>query len=218
MKHIILLLFLFPVGLFAQDQADTTAVTYENRGGIFYTVTKTTYQSGRIVTEETPIGTDTASVVNAIIAPVFTAGTQLADQAAKVARIPRVRAQIAAANTALTALIGKDYFDLTNNLLAGEFLGANDGETGQQPESVECTMRVDGGAPITASIRRNAAGRLVYRQGTQNFTLDIISRNWIRIRRYDGSNTITPDAAIVDLFKEAPNRWISLDLKFILRL
>lgn len=217
MKHIIFLL-LFPLGLFAQDQPDTTAVTYENRGGIFYTVTKTTFQSGRIVTEETPIGTDTASVVNAIIGPVFLEGAKLAEQAAKVARIAKFRAQLAAANTALTALIGSDYYDVTNNLLAAEFLGAADEETGQQAESVQCIMRVDGGAPITASIRRNAAGRLVYRQGTQNFTLDIISRNWIRIRRYDGSDTITPEISAVDLFKEAPNRWVSLDLKFILRL
>ena len=217
MKHI-LFLILFPAALFAQDQPDTTAVTYENRGGIFYTVAKTTYQSGRIVTEETPLGTDTAGVVNAIIAALFTDATKLADQATKVARLPRFRAQLASVNAALNALIGNDYFSVTDRLISKEFFGQPNEETGQQPESVQCAIRVDGGAPITASIRRNAAGRLVFRQGTQNFTVDIVSRNWIRLRRYQGTETLAAEGIIVDLFKETEGRWISLDLKYILRL
>lgn len=217
MKHILFFL-LFPAALFAQDQPDTTAVTYENRGGIFYTITKTTYQSGRIVTEETPLGSDTAGVVNAIIAPLFTDATKLADQATKVARLPRFRAQLASVNAALNGLIGSDYFSVTDRLISKEFFGAVNEETGQQAEVVQCAIRVDGGAPITASIRRNAAGRLVYRQGAQNFTLDIVSRNWIRIRRYQGTEVLAAEGAIVDLFKETEGRWISLDLKYILRL
>lgn len=210
MKHILFLLLL-PAALFAQDQPDTTAVTYENRGGIFYTVTKTTFQSGRIVTEETPLGTDTAGVVNAIIGPVFTATTDAANKAVQVARLNRVRQQLVAANTALNGLVGQDYFSVVQNAVGQEFLP-------DSVQSIPATMRVDGGSPITASIRRNAAGRLVFRQGTQNFTLDIVSRNWIRLRRYQGAETLAAEGVIVDLFKEAEGRWISLDLKFILRL
>ena len=209
MKHILFLLF-FPAALFAQDQPDTTAVTYENRGGIFYTVTKTTYQSGRIVTEETPLGTDTAGVVNAIIGPVFTATTDAANKAVQVARLNRVRQQVVAANTALNALVGQDYFSVVQNAVGQEFLP-------DTVQSIAATMRVDGGAPITASIRRNAAGRLVFRQGTQNFTVDIVSRNWIRLRRYQGTETLAAEGVIVDLYKETEGRWISLDLKYILR-
>jgi hypothetical protein len=209
MKHILFFL-LFPIGLFAQDQPDTTAVTYENRGGIFYTVTKTTFQSGRIVTEETPLGTDTAGVVNAIIGPVFTATTDAANKAVQVARLNRVRQQVVAANAALNGLVGQDYFSVVQNAVGQEFLP-------DSLQSIPATMRVDGGSPITASIRRNAAGRLVFRQGTQNFTLDIVSRNWIRLRRYQGTETLATDAVIVDLFKETEGRWISLDLKYILR-
>lgn len=210
MKHILFLL-LFPLGLFAQDQPDTTAVTYENRGGIFYTVTKTTFQSGRIVTEETPLGTDTAGVVNAIIGPVFTATTDAANKAVQVARLNRVRQQVVAANTALNALVGQDYFSVVQNAVGQEFLP-------DSVQSIAATMRVDGGTPITASIRRNAAGRLVFRQGTQNFTLDIVSRNWIRLRRYQGTEALAAEGVIVDLYKENEGRWISLDLKYILRL
>jgi hypothetical protein len=210
MKHILFLL-LFPAILFAQDQPDTTAVTYENRGGIFYTVTKTTFQSGRIVTEETPLGTDTAGVVNAIIGPVFTATTDAANKAVQVARLNRVRQQVVAANAALNGLVGQDYFSVVQNAVGQEFLP-------DTIQSIPATMRVDGGTPITASIRRNAAGRLVFRQGTQNFTLDIVSRNWIRLRRYQGTETLATETVIVDLFKEAEGRWISLDLKYILRL
>jgi len=209
MKHILFLL-LFPLGLFAQDQPDTTAVTYENRGGIFYTVTKTTFQSGRIVTEETPLGADTAGVVNAIIGPVFTATTDAANKAVQVARLNRVRQQVVAANTALNGLVGQDYFSVVQNAVGQEFLP-------DTIQSISATIRIDGGSPITASIRRNAAGRLVFRQGTQNFTLDIVSRNWIRLRRYQGTETLATDAVIVDLFKETEGRWISLDLKYILR-
>jgi len=210
MKHILFLL-LFPLGLFAQDQPDTTAVTYENRGGIFYTVTKTTFQSGRIVTEETPLGTDTAGAVNAIIGPVFTATTDAANKAVQVARLNRVRQQVVAANTALNGLVGQDYFSVVQNAVGQEFLP-------DSLQSIPATMRVDGGSPIAASIRRNAAGRLVFRQGTQNFTLDIVSRNWIRLRRYQGTETLAAEGTIVDLFKETEGRWISLDLKYILRL
>jgi hypothetical protein len=194
----------------AQDQPDTTAVTYENRGGIFYTVTKTTFQSGRIVTEETPLGADTAGVVNAIIGPVFTATTDAANKAVQVARLNRVRQQVVAANTALNGLVGQDYFSVVQNAVGQEFLP-------DTIQSISATIRIDGGSPITASIRRNAAGRLVFRQGTQNFTLDIVSRNWIRLRRYQGTETLATDAVIVDLFKETEGRWISLDLKYILR-
>jgi hypothetical protein len=209
MKHILFLL-LFPAALLAQDQPDTTAVTYENRGGIFYTVTKTTFQSGRIVTEETPLGADTAGVVNAIIGPVFTATTDAANKAIQVARLNRVRQQVVAANAALNGLVGQDYFSVVQNAVGQEFLP-------DSLQSIPATMRVDGGSPITASIRRNAAGRLVFRQGTQNFTLDIVSRNWIRLRRYQGTETLATDAVIVDLFKETEGRWISLDLKYNLR-
>ena len=209
MKHILFLLLL-PAVLFAQDQPDTTAVTYENRGGIFYTVAKTTYQSGRIVTEETPLGADTAGVVNAIIGPVFTATTDAANKAVQVARLNRVRQQVVAANAALNGLVGQDYFSVVQNAVGQEFLP-------DSLQSIPATMRVDGGSPITASIRRNAAGLLVFRQGAQNFTLDIASRNWIRLRRYQGTETLAAEGIIVDLFKEAEGRWISLDLKYILR-
>jgi hypothetical protein len=209
MKHILFLLLL-PAILFAQDQPDTTAVTYENRGGIFYTVAKTTYQSGRIVTEETPLGADTAGVVNAIIGPVFTATTDAANKAVQVARLNRVRQQVVAANTALNGLVGQDYFSVVQNAVGQEFLP-------DSIQSIPATMRVDGGSPITASIRRNAAGRFVFRQGTQNFTLDIVSRNWMRLRRYQGTETLAAEGIIVDLFKETEGRWISLDLKYILR-
>jgi hypothetical protein len=209
MKHILFLLLL-PAALFAQDQPDTTAVTYENRGGIFYIVGKTTYQSGRIVTEETPLGADTAGVVNAIIGPVFTATTDAANKAVQVARLNRVRQQVVAANTALNELVGQDYFSVVQSAVGQEFLP-------DTIQSISATMRVDGGSLIAASIRRNAAGRLVFRQGTQNFTLDIVSRNWIRLRRYQGTETLAAEGIIVDLFKEAEGRWISLDLKYILR-
>jgi hypothetical protein len=209
MKHILFLL-LFPAVLFAQDRPDTTAVTYENRGGIFYTVAKTTYQSGRIVTEETPLGADTAGVVNAIIGPVFTATTDAANKAVQVARLNRVRQQVVAANTALNGLVGQDYFSVVQNAVGQEFLP-------DSIQSISATMRVDGDSAITASIRRNTAGRLVFRQGAQNFTLDIASRNWIRLRRYQGTETLAAEGIIIDLFKEAEGRWISLDLKYVLR-
>jgi hypothetical protein len=212
MKHILFLL-LFPAALLAQDQPDTTAVTYENRGGIFYTVTKTTFQSGRIVTEETPLGADTAGVVNAIIGPVFNNAGQFAQQAANAARIGRIRQQINAASASLQTLTGSDYYDITNRLLIAEFLPP--GEDGQPVQSVAYTMRVNG-TPIPVTLRRNATDQLVMRQGATNFRVDIVSRNWIRIRRYQGTEALAADGWI-DLFQERNGAYISEDLKYQLR-
>ena len=108
------------------------------------------------------------------------------------------------------SVLGRDYFSIMDGLLRTEFI----------PDSVSTVpyqMKVNGSDPVNVSFRRNAGGNLVFRQGSQNFSMDIITRNWIRIRRYDGTATQTPDNSVrVDLFRETPRRWISIDLKYIL--
>lgn len=213
MKHTIFLL-LFPALLSAQETPDSTATTYENRAGAFFAVTRSFFPTGRVLTDEQPLGRDTAGVVNAIIGPVFNSAGQFANQAATAARIGRQRQVINAASASLQTLTGQDYYDLTNRLLIAEFLPT--GEDEQPVQSVAYTMRVDG-TPISVILRRNPAGQLVLRQGATNFRVDIVSRNWLRIRRYQGTETLAADGGWVDLFQEKNGAYISSDLKYNLR-
>jgi hypothetical protein len=212
MKRTILLL-LFPAFLFAQETPDSTATTYENRAGTFFAVTRSFFSTGRVLTDEQPLGRDTNGVVNAIIGPVFNNAGQFAQQAANAARIGRIRQQINAASASLQTLTGSDYYDITNRLLIAEFLPP--GEDGQPVQSVAYTMRVNG-TPIPVTLRRNATDQLVMRQGATNFRVDIVSRNWIRIRRYQGTEALAADGWI-DLFQERNGAYISEDLKYQLR-
>jgi len=217
MKQLIFsFLFLIPTLATAQDQIDSTVTTYDNRGGVFYLVTRTAYSSGRITTDETPLGTDTTAVTNAIVGPVFSAASQLATRAAEVARLNRFRAQINAASVQLTNIARADYYDVMERLIGNEFLNPGNEENGGQFQPANYTMRIDG-APVTVTIRRNTAGKLILRQGTQNFAFDIVARNWIRIRRYQGTETLAPEGTVVELFQEKNGRFISLDLKYDLR-
>lgn len=192
-----------------QETADSTTTSVENRQGVFFSVVRNYYPSGRILTDEQPLGSDTLQVANAIIGGTFSVLTDFANKAVEVARIQAKRRLITETSNALSVL-GRDYFSIMDGLLRTEFL----------PDSVTTVayqMRVNGADPVNCSFRRNAGGNLVFRQGSQNFSMDIITRNWIRIRRYDGSATQTADNAVrVDLFRETPRRWISGDLKFIL--
>jgi hypothetical protein len=212
MKRTILLL-LFPAFLFAQETPDSTATTYENRAGTFFAVTRSFFSTGRVLTDEQPLGRDTNGVVNAIIGPVFNNAGQFAQQAANAARIGRIRQQVNAASASLQTLTGSDYYDITNRLLIAEFLPP--GEDEQPVQSVAYTMRVNG-TPIPVTLRRNATDQLVMRQGAINFRVDIVSRNWLRIRRYQGTEVLAADGWI-DLFQERNGAYISEDLKYQLR-
>ncbi len=206
MKNILFLFFLIPA--FGFSQQDTTFTYWERRDSTFFKITKSVYESGRIVTEEEPISNDTSELAMSIISPLYFAADDIAGNALRIARLPRFFSQVNTFSSQLQSLVGYNYYEATDRLLGSQFL----------PEGVSppVTMRVDGGSPIAASIRRNAAGRLVFRQGAQNFTIDIVSRNWIRLRRYQGTEILAPEGTAIDLFKEA-DRWISLDLKYILR-
>lgn len=193
----------------AQETADSTTTTIENRAGVFYSIGRAYYPSGRVVTDETPLGSDTTAVANAVIGGTFSVLTEFANKAVEVARINSKKRLITDANNAL-AVLNLDYYTVMDGLLRTEFI----------PDSVTTvpyTIKVAGAEPVNVSFRRNAGGNLVFRQGSQNFAVDIITRNWIRLRRYDGSATQTPDNAVrVDLFRETPRRWVSVDLKYIL--
>jgi hypothetical protein len=207
MKYIIFILALFcAFGLTAQDAVLSDTSYIENRSGVFWQITATTYESGRITSDQVPLGRDTATVVNAVIGALFPALTQYADAAVSATKLQIQRKRIAEAGQSLTLLIGKNYYTALSDLLGDEFIA-------------DYTMRVAGGSNINASVLRLSGGGMRYRQGSTNFTLDVVTRNWIRIRRYDGTATVTPDVnVVVDLFFDAPaKRWIDASGRYILR-
>lgn len=210
MKNIFLFFFLLPFCGFSQD---STATFFERRNGVFFVIEKSHYPGGRIVTEERPADADTAAAINQIISPVMKTASQYANIAATAARVNIPRKVINEASNALQALTGQDYYETTNRLLISEFLQPD--TSGGYTES-SLTMRVDG-TPISVTLRRNAAGQLILRQGSTNFRVDIVSRNWLRIRRYQGTETLAADGGWVDLFQEKNGAYISGDLKYNLR-
>ena len=207
MKYLILVLALFAAfALTAQDAVSSDTSYIENRSGVFWQVTQTTYESGRIVSDQTPIGSDTATVVNAVIGSLFPSLTQYADAAVQATKLNQQRKRVTEAGQSLTLLIGKNYYTSLGDLIGDEFLS-------------EYTMRVNGNAPINVEVFRLASGALRYKQGGTNFVFDVVTRNWVRIRRYDGSSTQTADQSIVvDLFFDAAaKRWIDASGRYILR-
>jgi hypothetical protein len=206
MKYLIFLFLLLPALISAQDAVSSDTSYIENRSGVFWQVTQTTYESGRIVSDQTPIGSDTATVVNAVIGALFPALTQYAEASVQATKLNQQRKRITEAGQSLTLLIGKNYYTALGDLLGDEFLS-------------EYTMRVNGSAPIAVEVIRLASGALRYKQGGTNFVFDVVTRNWVRIRRYDGTATQTADQSIVvDLFFDAAaKRWIDASGRYILR-
>lgn len=209
MKYI-LFLFFTPALLKAQD---STSTSFEVRNGTFFIIEKTYLSGGRILTDERPADTDTAAAITQVITPVLKAATQYANIAATAARINKPRQQINEASAVLQSLIGQDYYTITNRVLIGEFLPTD--TTGQLTD-VAYTMRVDD-TPVPVTLRRNASGQLIMRQGATSFRVDIVSRNWLRIRRYQGTETLASDGTFIDLFQEKNGNYISSDLKYRLR-
>lgn len=206
MKYLVFLFFFLPALLSAQDAVLSDTSYIENRAGVFWQVTQTTYESGRIVSDQTPMGRDTATVVNAVIGSLFPALTQYADAAVQATKLQQQRKRITEAGQSLTLLIGKNYYTALGDLLGDEFIA-------------DYTMRVNGGTAISVEVFRLAGGGLRYKQGGTNFVFDVVTRNWVRIRRYDGTATQTADQnVVVDLFFDAgAKRWVDANRRYILK-
>jgi len=217
MKKIILLILflvaLVQVAMFAQEKPDSTVQSVENRNGTFFKITRDFYPTGRILTDESPIG-DTAAMVNAFVGTANEIAKQFASAALVITNAPEVNRSLAEISNAVLSISGRNLWDEMDRRLSSAFLP-------DTATSVAYIMRPGVGAtPVNVSLRRNANGRLVLRQGSTNFLIEIRSADYIRIRRYDGSGTQAADGVSLDLFyKQTRNgpRWVSLDNAFVLR-
>jgi hypothetical protein len=182
-----LLFLLLPYVAMSQEVVSDTAYI-ETRDSTFWAVRITNYASGQRTTTESPLGSDTAQVVNSVLSTIYPIANGYASNAAKVITgYAPTRQAVGATNSTLMGLIGKNYFAVMSEQIGDEFLG-------------EYTMRVSG-APVDASIIRLPSGLLRYRQGGTNFGMVVLARNWIRILRYNGTSTQTTDTSVfVDLF------------------
>jgi hypothetical protein len=185
----VILFVLFPAFLFSQSAISDTAFI-ENRADGFWQVKTVVYDNGRKLTEESPIGADTATTLNAIIGQIYPDFQAYADGAVNaIKRYSAMRQILSSANNSLLQISGSNYTTSLAGLIGDEFLG-------------QYTIRVNG-ALIDAEIIRLPSGPLRFRQGGTNFVVDIISRNWIRIRRYQGTSTqATDQASYVDFFQD----------------
>jgi len=185
-----ILLFALCLGAAAQETIVSDTSYIENRQGVFWQVKTQVYARGRIVSDQTPLGSDTSAVAQAILGPVFAQFSQYGQMAARVqTQYARQRQALGAANATLMALLGINYLTITGNEVGEQFLGAY-------------TMRVNGGQPIAGEVIRLGSGALRWRQGGQNFVFDVMSPYWIRLRSYDS-------IAILDLYRdEATDSWV----------
>ena len=182
-----LLFLLLPYVAMSQEVVSDTAYI-ETRDSTFWAVRITNYASGQRTTTESPLGSDTAQVVNSVLSTIYPITNGYASNAAKVITgYAPTRQAVGATNSTLMGLIGKNYFAVLSEQIGDEFLG-------------DYTMRVNG-TLVDASIIRLPSGLLRYRQGGTNFGMVVLARNWIRILRYDGTATQSTDLALfVDLF------------------
>jgi hypothetical protein len=217
MKKIILLILalvaLVHVAMFAQEKPDSTVQSVENRNGTFFKITRDFYPTGRILTDESPIG-DTAAMVNAFVGTANAIATQLAIAAVAISNAPEANRSLNEISNAVQSIAGFSLWDEMDRRLSSVFLP-------DTATSVAYIMRPGVGAtPVNVTLRRNANGRLVLRQGSTNFLIEIRAAEYIRIRRYDGSGTQAADGVSLDLFyKQTRNgpRWVSIDNAFVLR-
>lgn len=214
MRYLFFILALFTAfAITAQEKPDSTVQSVENRGGTFFKITREFYPTGRILTDESPIG-DTAAMVNAFVGGAHALATQYATAALVVTNANEVNRSLNEISNAIQSIAGRTLWDEMDRRLSSRLLP-------DTATSVPYIMRPGVGAtPVNVSLRRNAAGRLVLRHGSTNFIIDIRSDNYIRIRRYDGSSTQAAEGVFLDLFyKETRNgpRWVSLDNAFVLR-
>lgn len=183
------ILFLF-ITTFSFSQTDTTFLTYKD--SMFWKVRITINADGEINTNEKPIGKDTAAVINSLVGEVYPEYETYAVNAFNVLRNYRlISRSINATSSALFSLTGKTYLSSMSKIIGDEFIG-------------EYVMNTANGN-VDCSIVKLASGALRFRQGTTNFPIDIISRRWFRIRRYDGRSTLTENNNYVDFFSSGNN-------------
>jgi hypothetical protein len=200
---------LLPCAVFGQTlTTDTSYIT--QRDSVFFQVKILGYDNGKRITEETPIGSDTAAVANAIIGDAYPQFQNYAAGANRVltSYLP-MRQLLNGVNTSLLQTTGVNYLNTMAAQIGDEFVGPY-------------LMRVNG-VNIEAEIVRLNNGALRYRQGGTNFVIAILSRNWIRLIRYDGSNVVTPNVGtFVDFFADDRGVFVSNTdgtgvIRFVLR-
>jgi hypothetical protein len=197
MKHLIFLFIFVMATMVANAQEPATDTSYiEFREGAFWRVT---------ISQEL-ISVDTAATVNAIIGEIYPRLEQYANAAVLTINLAKARKLIADAGQKLTDLTGGNYYSQLDTDLGDTFLG-------------DYSIKVDGGNGIAVSVIRagGGTGGLRFKQGATNFTFNVVTRNWVRIRRYQGTTTQTPDTgAFTDLFLDG-NFWKDQGGRFVLR-
>lgn len=197
-----LILLLLSTSLYAQ--VDTAFIAYKD--SVFWKVRITIGEDGEITTNEKPLGKDTLSVVNAIVGEAYPELDTYGNNTFNVLTNYRKNLRLVNATSAtLQGIVNTTYTGYLESVIGDEFLGNYVMTTPTGNEN--------------ASIIKLANGSLRYRQGTTNFAIDIITRNWFRIRRYDGRNVLS-ESGYVDFFTNG-TIWVGASnlqkIDFILR-
>lgn len=199
MKNLtICILFVFTAFLATGQEIVSDTSYFENKENTLFYIKRQAFSDGRVRIEEIPFRNDSSEIINSIIGEHFQILTQYAEKAAYLqSNFTRQRQIINSLNNLFNSLIKQNYFSLMSNLIGDEFLG-------------NYSIRVNGGPQIPVQIVKLQNGAVRFRQEGTNFVLDILSRNWIRIRRYQGTSTLASDTNVtVDLFFDtSTNTWI----------
>lgn len=135
------------------------------------------YNTGRITSDQVPIGRDASSALTELRQQGYNLSQQFATAMIIVESERSLRRTIAGYSAAINQVNGT-----TNYFKEVETAVGDDNLLGTY------NFRVDNAEPVNASIIRNAAGLLRFRQGSTNYPLDVYSELLLRIRNYNGSD------------------------------
>jgi hypothetical protein len=200
MKHLIILAALLLACLSASAQRDvlTDSLSYENRLGEFFEVRKIEYASGDIDILLRRLG-DTATFANFLSVRYEERAQQWAIPAGQTAQQRTTLIALAQVQTAATALLGQNVFDVLRQRYAPALVG-------------QYRLRTNGGAPQACEIVQPNQVSLQLRGLPEgNKAIRVRSSAWIDVLNYPNSPTT------LTLVLIRPGVWSDITGSFVLQ-
>lgn len=179
LKFILAALFFTLLSLVIKAQesvvADTSYIVIRN--DTVFQVKLVQYNTGRITSDQTPLGRDTSSALTELRQQAYNLSQQFATAMLYTENARAFRRTVQGFSAAINSIVGRTYYqDVDQQVgLGKELIGTY-------------TFRVNGSTAILAAVIRNAQGMLRFRVNNTNYPLDIFSELLIYIRNYEGQD------------------------------
>lgn len=198
MKNLIFFLLFFAVqSAFGQDVIISDSAFVSIKNDTFYQMRVQSYASGRKVTEENPLGRDTANVLSTLIGQAYDVSSQFANALLIVENQNRFQKTINGISASISKLSSLSYYQQIDARIGDQLIGAYN-------------LRFGDESPVNCSIIRTNTGLIRLRQGTTNYILDVYTDLFIRVRNYNNETFFLVRSSANDA------RWTGANKKIIL--